>query len=60
MKALEKQPDVFLGQYVMASQLGEVFPDVEAGIEDMGRSKTEGLPVPATTLDEYAKAMGPH
>lgn len=59
MKDLERHGDVFLGQYVMSSQPGQAyFPDVKAGVENKGLSKTGGVPVPVTTLDEYVRAVG--
>lgn len=59
MKELQSQGRVFLGQYAVGSAPGEAFfPNVEPGIENQGLSKTTGVPVAVTTLDEYAKSMG--
>lgn len=59
MKDLEGQGRVFLGQYVAGSSPGTAFfPDVEPGIEYQSFSKTDGVPIPVLTLDDYAESMG--
>jgi FkbM family methyltransferase len=58
-KGVEDLQGIHVAQYVVGAFQGEVFfPNVVAGRESKGFSKTEGIPVPATTSDEYARQMG--
>jgi FkbM family methyltransferase len=58
MKNLQDEVAVFLSQDAFGSFQGQVFFPQEKKGEETGSISDEGLPVRATTLDDYAQTMG--